>query len=213
MKSWRIGLVLALVIVAGATVYVFTSLSDNTPAYEGTELSGEATDFQLTDQKGSLISLSDFRGKVVVLTFMDSKCLDTCPLTAAHFREAYRQLNQDETKQVVFLGVNVNLEENTIADVLETTHAWHLDEIPGWHFLTGSHEELAPVWKDYGVSAANSPDGHSIMHTPGTFLVDPLGQKRWYISTPFSGEVDADLTLPLSDLLLKHIREILSQSK
>lgn len=209
MKSLRIWLILAFVIVAGAVVYFFRASLDNPQSYEGTELSGQAPDFQLTDQNGSVINLSDFRGKVVVLTFMDSKCLDTCPLTAAHFREVYRQLNPSEAKQVVFLGVNVNLEENTVTDVLETTRAWHLDEIPGWHFLTGSREELMPVWKDYGVSAAPSPDGHSIMHTPGTFLIDPLGQKRWYISTPFSGDGDEEQTLPLSELLLNRILEIL----
>ncbi len=38
---------------------------------------------------------------------------------------------------VVFLGVNVNVKANAIADVLETTREWRLDEIPSWHFLTG----------------------------------------------------------------------------
>jgi protein SCO1/2 len=209
MKNWHIWLILASVVIAGALIYFSLSSLDNTQRYEGTELTGEAPDFQLMDQKGSVISLSDFPGKVVVLTFMDSKCTDTCPLTAADFRETYRQLNQDEAKQVVFLGVNVNVEANTVADVLETTHAWRLDEIPSWHFLTGSQDALEPVWKDYGVSAAHSPDGNSIMHTPGTFLIDLSGQKRWYISTPFSEEGVRDLTLPLSELLLKHIREIL----
>jgi hypothetical protein len=51
-----------------------------------------------------------------------------------------------------------------------------------------------------------------MMHTPGTFLIDPLGQQRWYISTPFSGEGVTDMTLPLSELLLKHIRKILRES-
>ena len=206
MKNWWIGLIVALVIVAGAAIYFFAS-SGNTQSYEGTQLSGEAADFQLTDQNGSTINLSDFRGKVVVLTFMDSKCTDTCPLTAAHFRETYRQLTQNEANQLAFLGVNVNVEASSVSDVLETTYAWHLDEVPSWHFLTGSHEVLEPIWKDYGVSVTHSHDTNSIMHTPGTYLIDQSGQKRWYISTPFSS--DADLTLPLSELLLKHIREIL----
>ena len=208
MKNKWIWLTLASVAIVGALVYLSLSSLDNTQAYDGTELDGEAPDFQLTNQNGSTVHLTDFRGKVVVLTFMDSKCQDTCPLTAVHFREAYLQLDQNESKQVVFLGVNVNVEESAIADVLETTQTWHLDEIPSWHFLTGSHEVLQPVWKDYGASAAPSPDGHSIMHTPGTFLIDPSGQKRWYISTPFSSG-DTDLTSPLSELLLKHIRELL----
>lgn len=188
------------------------TVSGCSQGYQGTELSGEAPGFQLTDQNGSVISLSDFRGKVVVLTFMDSKCQDTCPLTAAHFREAYKELDQNEAKQVVFLGINVNVEDSAVADVLETTRAWHLDEISNWHFLTGNPDELEPVWKDYGVAAIHNSDRNSIMHTPGTFLIDPLGQQRWYISTPFSVENDAEVTLPLSELLVKHIREILKDN-
>ena len=209
MKSWRIWLVSAFLIIVGAIVYSFMSRSVNSQTYEGTELSGKAPDFQLTDQNGSTVKLSDFRGNVVVLTFMDSKCTDTCPLTAVHFREVYRQLTEIEAKNVVFLGVNVNVEASKISDVRETTHAWHLDELPNWHFLTGSQEVLAPVWKDYGVSATHIHDGDSIMHTPGTFLIDPLGQQRWYISTPFFEEGDAGSTPPLSELLLKHISEML----
>ena len=209
MKFERSWLVLALVITAGVATYFFVWTQDKTPTYEGTELSSEAPDFQLTDQNGSTVNLSDFRGKVVVLTFMDTKCADTCPLTAAHFREAYRQLKQEEAKRVVFLGVNVNIDESDVSDVLETTHAWRLDEIPSWHFLTGSRDSLEPVWKDYGVVAEHNPDGHSMMHTPGTFLIDPSGQERWYISTPFSSDGSLDLSLPLSELILKRVREIL----
>jgi len=209
MKNWRIWLILSLTVIAGTIGYFSSALSKNTQPYEGTELTGTAPDFRLIDQNGSYVSLSDFQEKVVVLTFMDSRCKDTCPLTAAHLREAYRQFDQTEAKQVVFLGINVNVRGNAVADVLETTHAWHLDEIPGWHFLTGSRGNLEPVWKDYGISAMPNPDGNSIMHTPGVFLVDPSRQKRWYISTPFSVEGGAEVTLPLSELLVKHIREIL----
>ena len=109
------------------------------------------------------------------------------------------------------MGVNVNVDESEVSDVLETTRSWRLDEIPNWHFLTGSHEVLGPVWKDYGVAATHSHEGNSIMHTPGTFLIDPQGQKRWYISTILPGEADMDLALPLSDLLLKHIRFLLDE--
>ena len=208
MKNKWIWIIPALVFIAGGVVYFSSTTSKNGQPYEGTELSSEAPDFQLTDQNGSTVNLSDFRGKVVVLTFMDTKCADTCPLTAAHFREAYQQFKQDEAEQVVFLGVNVNIDESDVSDVLETTHAWHLDEIPSWRFLTGSRAALEPVWKDYGVVAAHNPNGNSMMHTPGTFLIDPSGQERWYISTPFFNS-DTDLTLPLSELLLKHIREML----
>lgn len=211
MKNWRILLILTSVI-GGAMIYFFQVSASKTQSYEGTELSGEAADFQLTDHNGSAVKLSDFRGKVLVLTFMDSKCVDTCPLTAVHFREVYRQLNPNEAKQVVFLGVNMNLEENTVSDVSESTRAWHLDEIPSWHFLTGNREELEPVWRAYNVTAQHSHDGNAIMHTPGTFLIDPSGEKRWYISTPFSADTGAEPSLPLSELLLNRVAEILGNN-
>ena len=208
MKNWRVWFILALVVIAGGAAYFTMTSPKDAQGYQGTELSGTAPDFQLTDQDGSVINLSDFRGKVVVLTFMDSQCQDTCPLTAVHFRRVYQQLNQSEANRVVFLGVNVNVQANAIADVLETTRAWHMDEIPSWHFLTGEAGVLEPVWKDYGVAALPNPDG-SITHTPGTFLIDSSVQKRWYISTPFSEDTSAGFSVPLNQLLVNHIREIL----
>ncbi len=209
MKYRLIWLISAVVLLVGTLVYFYVLQQDRTGSYQGVELSGEAPDFQLTDQNGSLINLSDFRGKVVVLTFMDSTCKDTCPLTAAQFRQAYRQFDQNEVSQIAFIGVNVNTVANQVSDVAEITKTWHLEEIPSWHFLTGSRDELEVVWKDYGVAVSPSADGAEIMHTPGVFLIDPAGQKRWYISTPYS----TDLTLPLSDLLVSHIREILGENK
>ena len=212
MKRQYIWIAVVAVILGGIALFWFVrNATPANQAYEGTELSGAAPDFQLTDQNESPVSLSDFRGKVVVVTFMDSKCKDTCPLTGAHFRKAYQQLNQNEAKQVVFLGVNVNLKANAVANVLETTHAWHMDEIPSWHFLTGSREDLEPVWKDYNVAAIPNPDG-SITHTPGTFLIDPMGKQRWYISTPFSEPDTTELALPLNEILVKRIREILREN-
>lgn len=212
MKNWRFWLKAAFTIIVGALAYfIFSSLDSNQP-YEGAEMSGEAADFRLTDQYGSVINLSDFRGKVVVLTFMDSKCKDTCPLTAAQLKQAYQKLDQIEASQVTFIGVNVNLEANTVADVYEITKTWRLEEIPSWHFLTGSRQDLEAIWQDYGIAAIPNPDGNEIMHTPGVFLIDPSGQKRWYISTVISGVGNTELTLPLSDLLLKHIREILREN-
>ena len=212
MKHWRPWLISAFTIIVGVFAYFILSSLDSTQTYEGTEMSGEAPAFRLTDQNSSVINLSDFRGKVVILTFMDSKCEDTCPLTAAQLRQAYQQLDQIEAGQVAFIGVNVNIEAYTITDISEITKTWRLDEIPSWHFLTGSREELEPVWKDYAIAVEPLPDGTAIMHTPGVFLIDPSGQKRWYLSTVYSKGGSTGQGLPLSDLLVKHIRKILRES-
>ncbi|HLF74441.1 MAG TPA: SCO family protein [Anaerolineales bacterium] len=175
--------------------------------YAGSLLNTPAADFHLTDQSGASVSLSDFAGQIVVLTFFDSQCEETCPLTAVHLRTAYQQLGE-QAGAVVFLGVNVNLEANQPEDVMATTQKWRLDEISTWHFLTGSAEELEPVWKAYDV-AVLPQEGGEILHTPGVFLIDQNGQERWYISTPFDESGTPSWTAPLSELLVKRIQELL----
>lgn len=214
-KYWRIGLVFAVSTIAGLLIYFFPLSFNDTQPYEGTELAGEAPDFQLIDQRGSDIKLSDFRGKAVVLTFMDTKCADTCPLTAFHFRQAYQQLGSDEKEQVVFIGVNVNVDASEVEDVDQITQGWHLDEIANWHFLTGGPDALQSVWQEYGIGVVHSShDTQSgvLTHTPGTYIIDPSGQKRWYISTPFSAGGNPEFALPLDELLVNHIREILGEN-
>ena len=177
----------------------------------GTALDGPAADFRLLDQGGVEMSLSDFRGRVVVLAFLDSQCKEVCPLTSVHLRTANQDLGE-QAKSVIFLGVNVNIDANEVADVAATTLKWQLDEIPTWHFLTGTPEELEPVWEAYDVLVIPaSADNEGLVHTPGVFLIDQTGQKRWYVSTPFDEAGTAQWTAPLSELLVNHIRELLSE--
>jgi len=204
---WIAGRLAILFALFTAACTVQSASPNSSNVYEGTALSGLAADFRLVDQNGIQMALSDFRGQVVVLTFLDSQCQDVCPLTAVHLRTANQMLG-DEAASVVFLGVNVNVGANTVADVAAITQNWRLDEIPTWHFLTGSAEELEPVWKAYGIAVVPGQD--EIQHTPGIFLIDQTGHKRWYVSTPFDEAGTPQWTAPLSELLVKHIRELLS---
>jgi cytochrome oxidase Cu insertion factor (SCO1/SenC/PrrC family) len=185
--------------------------TDAAGAYDGTALDGPASDFRLVDQHGATVALSDFRGQVVALAFLDTQCKDVCPLTALHLRKAYQALG-DQATSVVFLGVNVNVEVNRVADVKATTEKWQLNEVPTWHFMTGSAEELKPVWKAYHILVIpTSAEDQDPVHTPGVYLIDRTEQMRWYISTPFDDAGTPQWTPPLSELLVKHIRELLRE--
>ncbi len=74
----------------------------------GTALGGvRAPDFRLTNQFGQPVSLSAFRGKVVILAFTDSECTTICPLTTASMVEAKDLLGQ-AGDQVQLLGIDAN---------------------------------------------------------------------------------------------------------
>lgn len=174
--------------------------------YEGTELSGPAPDFRLRAQNGATVALSDFQGKVVVLAFLDPECTDVCPLTANQFRMTTEKLGGDAAR-VVFLVVNVNPDKNSLADIARATEKWGVQNMTNWHYVTGSREELEPVYQSYSVLAEGPPKpgkASELEHSPGVYVIDRAGKKRWYISTNFEGSP------ALSELLGKHIREILS---
>ena len=141
-----------------------------------------APDFRLVNHNGATMALSDFSGQVVVLTFMDSQCQEACPLTAVHLRAVCQALG-DEASFVIFLGINVNSEANTVADVAAATQKWQLDEISTWHFLTGSPAELEPVWVAYNITVVPAPEAdEELLHTPGVYLINQSGRLRWYVS-------------------------------
>jgi protein SCO1/2 len=203
-----IGFIL-LIILAVATYFSRALTPAASYGYQGSRMNEPVPDFQLVDQNGARIALSDFRGQVVVLTFFDSQCADVCPLTALQLRTAYQKLESDAP--VTFIAVNVNLQANRVADVLATTQRWRLDEVPVWHFVTGSQAELEPVWQAYNVGVTITDSG-DLIHTPGVYLIDRTGQKRWYVSVPFAetGAVEEGFT-PLSELLVQHIQELLQE--
>ena len=204
---------LSAAIVLGLAAYMVWTrpqAPQDIKAYRGTQLNMPSPDFRLQDHSGEPLALSELRGKVVVLTFFDSKCVDVCPMVSLYLREVDRTLGTD-AEQVVFLAVNVNARSNSVDDVAAATEHWLLGELTNWHFLTGSPEELEPVWADYYIFANPTP-GRQLVHTDGLFLIDPEGRQRWYISTPFVPYGQGELppgTANITELLVSRIRELL----
>lgn len=177
-------------------------------SYQGSRLDAKpAADFRLTDQRGMSVSLAHLRGKVVVLTLLDPDCTDICPLYAYQFRLAHQALGADAAK-VAFVAFNANNKKTTVDDVMAATKKWAMEEIPAWHFLTGSPEELKAVWAAYGMHASGDPKPgkpNELQHSPAVFVIDQAGQRRWYLSTSFEGAP------PLNTLLVKHVRALLEE--
>src|SRR5215831_10799152 len=101
----------------------------------GTSLGGDpAPDFRLRNQFGQPMSLSQFRGKVVMLAFEDSECTTVCPLTTQSMLQAKQMLGA-AGDQVQLLGVDANPTATSVADVLAYSRVHGL--VNQWDFLTG----------------------------------------------------------------------------
>lgn len=189
-----------------------TGPGDTVP-YGGTPIGWPAPDFELTDQNGVRAGLSDHRGRVVVLAFLDSRCDESCPITAFELRLANLGLG-DTAGRTVFLGVNVNRDFNSVVDVHDFTTTHLLHEIPTWRFLTGDVGELSRVWSAYSVEVIDQADDEDYEHTPGVFIIDQDGVLRWYVSTPLLGGPGAE---PwdgprLNEIMVARIRELLDDA-
>ena len=170
----------------------------------GSSLGGiHAPDFTLTDQFGRAISLSSFRGKVVILAFSDSECTTVCPLTTQSMLAA-KDLLGKAGDQVQLLGVDANPQATAVSDVLSYSQAHGM--VNHWDFLTGSEAQLKAVWTAYHI-AVQIEQGQ-IDHTPAVYIIDTRGREQKvyltqmnYASITQAGEIMAQ---EVSSLLPGH---------
>jgi len=196
--SWRLASrlsVLVSAILVIVIIVIFTrgsgSTSTQTAALQGTDLGGvNAPDFRLTDQFGNAVSLSQFHGHPVVLTFLYTKCPDTCPLIADKLHLALDKLG-NESPNVDVLAVSTDPQNDTTQAAYHFSQVHHL--LNQWHFLVGARAALTPIWSAYHVyAAATTPtatDNNTVDHTVAIYLIDKQGHERVYLGEDFDPNV------------------------
>jgi protein SCO1 len=153
------------------------------PQLAGTSLGAEpAPDFQLRDTAGNAVSLDQFRGKVVVLTFLYTHCTDYCPVTAELLRHA--DAAAGHPRNVEYIAISVDPTGDTPESIAAFSQEHHLDELGDrWHYLVGNPGELAGVWKSYYIGVASAANDGSLPpgeagHSSALYFIDPRGNRR-----------------------------------
>jgi thioredoxin-dependent peroxiredoxin len=134
----------------------------------------QAPDFTLLDQDGKTVTLSAFRGKVVVLYFYPKDFSSGCTKEACHFRDAYEDFSEAGAEVV---GVSTDSQES---------HKRFRDT----YFLPFSllSDEKEEVKKLYGVS------GH-LLPARITFVIDKTGVVRHVFSSRIDMKAHIDEAL------------------
>ena len=216
---------LRCICVAALTLAIVVAACSGPDAFEGTELTSRnpAPAFALSNQFGETISLSDYEGKVVVLSFLYTSCPDICPVVTSHLRDALRMLGED-ADDVRFVAITVDPERDTVEAVRAFLEKWEmLDE---WAFLVGDRARLSPIWKAYyldptldeqqdggpdNVGASAHHDAgragalqqqalgrYLVNHSAPVYLIDRQARMRVVFTLPFDPEAVAhDVTLLL----------------
>ena len=175
-KPWRLPLLVLLcttAIALGAGVWLQQRDSQAVNPYE--KLGG---DFTLASAHGP-VSLSDYRGKVVMLFFGYTLCPDVCPTDLARMSTVFEQLSDAEAQRVVGMFVSVDTDRDTPERATKYAAFFH-KQIMG---LSGSAEAVAAVAKQYymlyqRVDAEDSALGYTLDHSATTYLIGPQGKVR-----------------------------------
>jgi len=154
-----------------------------------------AADFTLTDQSGRRVRLADTRGRVVVLTFLHSRCHSTCPVTVQTIRGALDDIGA-QRRGVDVLAVSVAPAEDTPASVRRFVTVQHAGGF--LRYLVGTRAELAPVWKAYAMKP-QGPGGED--HSAFVLLIDRRGLLRigWPAHQATPEDLAHDLRLLLAE--------------
>ena len=152
-----------------------------------------AYDFHLSDQQGRLVSLSDFRGKAVALTFLYTHCPDACPLIANKMHVTYQRLG-GVANRIAFVAISVDPQGDTPASVREFLANHQVDK--ELIYLTGSFAQLKTVWAQYfigsdardvtaasGARSARTPQ--LVGHNAIVYTIDPEGEIRAFLPPDF----------------------------
>jgi len=133
----------------------------------------------LRDQRGTTISLQSLHGRVVLLTFLASKCVRECPIEGRVLRDVLRGIRRTGADAVV---VSVDPWADTPASA--RTFAARAGWSGNWHWLLGNKAALAPVWRAYNIAVKRTPS--DILHSTALYLIDPTGNLRAGYLFPFS---------------------------
>ena|SRR3990172_628038 len=198
LRKFLIGTGLVMVGIAALLLGVQTY--ERSQSFRGSliEPSPPAWPIDLEQADGTLFSLDDQKGKVVLLFFGYANCPDFCPATLAEFKQIHEDLDPEQVNQVEFVFITIDPERDTPQTIADFVNGFDPDFIG----LSGSEEELQPIWDGYFVyrekQDVGSEAGYLMAHTTRVYVVDKQGRLR--LTFPY-GMAAEDMTRDIRRLL------------
>jgi protein SCO1/2 len=129
-----------------------------------------APDFKLIDQRGRPVSLGSFRGKVVALNFLYTRCPmpEVCPRLAASFASLQRKF-----PELTLLSITIDPLWDTPEVLAGYAKLWRARD-DWWRFLTGSPDAVKQAATAWGL--IYWPEEGAIVHTSRTAIVGRDGK-------------------------------------
>lgn len=142
------------------------------------QVGSEVPNFALVDQNGQQVSLADFRGKGVIVSFLYTRCPypDKCPMIGKKLNdlaELGEKVGHADRLQVVAITLDPAHDK---PEVLKAYAQGFDEERTNWSFLTGTEEDIARVAGAFGVLFWE--ENGVIEHNMRTAFIGPDGKLR-----------------------------------
>ena len=161
--------------------------------------------FALRNQDGKLLHLHDYAGKILVVTFIYTRCPlpDFCPRMSQNFRAIQDVLRRQPASldRVAFLSISFDPEHDTPA-VLKHYASIYDPPVKGqkaadWQFAVPSQKDLPEIARFFGL--VYQPDQAQIIHSLSTTLIGPDDKiQQWYDTNDWKPE---DLAQAINNLV------------
>lgn len=146
----------------------------------------EVPDFSFTNQDGRHVSLRQFRGHVLFVTFIYTRCPfpDFCPRMSSNFNEIYKHLGTDPALAGAhLLSVSFDPQHDTPKVLREyaysVAHTRNPSLFHGWEFAAPSAKDLQKIAAFFALTV--KPEGGMITHNLSTAVIGPDGKiVNWY---------------------------------
>jgi len=156
---------------------VLTPLASETFAVESTA-TDQAYNFHLVDQDHQPVQLSDFHGKVVLVSYIFTRCPmpSMCPLVTSKMAQVQAAVNKTLKNQVEFVSISFDPAYDTPEVLKEYSERYGAD-FSNWQFLTGDAAEIQAAAQDANVIYEDMGEGN-FTHNMNTVLIAPDGTVR-----------------------------------
>lgn len=152
----------------------------------------ELLHYKFTNELGQAVSLSDFPGQAMAITFFYTRCPlpDYCPRLSKNFEEASRQLEAmtNAPTNWHFLSISFDPEFDSPAMLRAYGQSYGYDPAH-WSFLTGPKDKIRELAARAGVTIQDN-DG-TINHNFRTLIIDASGQLQMIF--PTSGDLSGQI--------------------
>lgn len=138
-------------------------------------------DYTFTNEMGQVVSLSDYEGKALALTFIFTRCPfpTFCPRMSAYFQSVYKELqSMDNAPENWHLfSVTIDPQYDTPQILKNYAQAYTYDP-ERWNYLTGKLIDITAISEQFGLQFYRpEPENPSnLSHNLRTVVIDAAGR-------------------------------------